>query len=115
MDNTMINVLEIADTVIYVKKFSITPGSRYIDEGPHSGQEFREKFLQPEFEKIINSDSKITIDLDGTIGFGTSWLEEVFGGLARTFDKNLVMEKLEFISKEEDYLIEDIQHYILNA
>lgn len=102
---------------IFVKDFSITPGSRYRDEGKkaHSGQEFREDFLEPKFLEIKDTNKKIIVNLDGTIGYGTSWLEEVFGGLARQFGHKLVLDKLEFISEEEDYLIEDIKQYINDA
>ena len=55
------------------------------------------------------------VDLDGTIGYGTSWLEEVFGGLARKFGVKRVMDKLLFKSEEEPYLIEDILGYIEDA
>ena len=102
---------------IYIKDFSITPGSRYRDEGKksHSGQEFREDFLEPNFKKIIDTDKKIIVNLDGTIGYGTSWLEEVFGGLARQYGNDVVGEKLLFISEEEPYLIDDIKQYIKDA
>jgi hypothetical protein len=107
MDNIIVNV----------KDFSITPGSRYRDEGKksHSGQEFREDFLQPNFEKIKDSDAKLIVNLDGTIGYGTSWLEEVFGGLARIFGNELVYSKIELISEEEPYLVDDIKQYIKDA
>jgi STAS-like domain of unknown function (DUF4325) len=102
---------------IYVKDFSITPGSRYIDEGKkaHSGQEFRENILDPKFKEILNTNNQIIVNLDGTIGYGTSWLEEVFGGLARIYGHKIVLEKLKFISEEEDYLIDDIIQYIKDA
>ncbi|MEI7583084.1 STAS-like domain-containing protein [Runella sp.] len=102
---------------VYVKEFSITPGSRYRTEGEkaHSGQEFREEFLEPKFLNVKDSDKKLIVNLDGTIGYGTSWLEEVFGGLARKYGHKLVSEKLEFISEEEEYLIDDIKQYIANA
>ncbi|WKW47294.1 DUF4325 domain-containing protein [Myroides sp. JBRI-B21084] len=104
------------EQIIRVRKFSITPGSRYKDEGPHSGEEFREKFLEVEFKKALAKKVKLIVDLDGTIGYGTSWLEEVFGGLVRSGFKASDVEKyLDFISNEEPYLIEDIQEYIANA
>lgn len=102
---------------IYVKEFSITPGSRELDEGKkaHSGEEFRINFLEPAFKDILKTDSKLIVNLDGTIGFGTSWLEEVFGGLARIYDKDIVKSKLVLISDEEPYLIDDINEYIEHA
>ena len=106
------------DTItIFVKNFSIVPGSRELDEGKkaHSGEEFRNVYLEPEFKKVLNNDSKLIVNLDGTIGYGTSWLEEVFGGLARTYGSEIVKKKLLFISEEEPYLIDDINEYIEDA
>ncbi len=101
--------------IIRVRDFSITPGSRYKDEGDFSGEEFRERFLEPSFEKALEIRKKILIDLDGTIGYGTSWLEEVFGGLARKYGIDKVIKLLDFKSDEEPYLIDDIKEYIKNA
>lgn len=106
------------DTItINIKDFSITPGSRYRDEGKkaHSGQEFREDFLEPKFKEALQSDKLLIVNLDGTIGYGTSWLEEVFGGLARNYGIEEVLNRIEFISEEEEYLIEDITQYIRDA
>lgn len=97
------------------EEFSITPGSRYPDEGNFSGQEFRENILIPKFKEAIESDSYLTVDLDGTLGYGTSFLEEVFGGLARVFSVNEVQKRIKIISTEEDYLIDDINEYIRDA
>lgn len=93
------------------KDFSITPGFRYITEGPDSGEEFRQKILEPLFQ---NKDTQypITINLDGVIGYATSFLEEAFGGLARKYGKTIVNNRLEFISNDEPLLIEEIRDYI---
>lgn len=111
------DILVMKEIRVNVKDFSITPGSRYRDEGlkAHSGQEFREGFLEPIFENKENDNSIIVVNLDGTIGYGTSWLEEVFGGLARKFGNDLVLSKIHFISDEEPYLIDDVKEYIKNA
>lgn len=97
---------------IYIKNFSITPGPRYRDEGEFSGQQFREDVLDKFFSEQ-EKDSRIEIILDGTLGYGTSFLEEVFGGLARKYGSAQVKEKIiKIISEEEPYLIEDIEGYI---
>lgn len=103
--------------ILFVKKFSITPGSRYKEEGKkaHSGEEFREDFLEPSFSAAEKNNVKLIVNLDGTIGYGTSWLEEVFGGLARKVGKDKVLNRIEFISEEEPYLVDDIKQYIKDA
>lgn len=94
-----------------VNDFTDTPGARYYDDGDFSGQEFRDKFIIPNF----NNYKKIQINLDGTEGYATSFLEEAFGGTARIFGIEETAKKLEFISREEPDLLEEIKEYILDA
>lgn len=95
------------------KDFSETPGAR--SEGNFSGEEFYKGFLKPCFEEALNKDEILIIDLDGTIGYGTSFLDEAFGSLSRDFGKEVVLERIKFISNEEPYLTEEIKHYINEA
>lgn len=97
------------------KSFSLTPGPRYREEGPFSGEQFREEVLLPAFDKAVSEREKLTINLDGTAGYGTSFLEEVFGGLARIREEASVIQTLEIISTEEPYLLNDIAGYIREA
>lgn len=101
-------------TINISKDYSSTPGARFRTDGPFSGEEFREKFLEKYFTDPCNQE-KITIILDGTSGYGTSFLEEAFGGLARKFSKKQCLDKLEFVSNEEPLLIEEIKQYIADA
>lgn len=96
--------------------FSDTPGPRYIAEGPFSGEKFREDILYPKLKEVIDKNEKLVVDLDGTQGYGTSFLEESFGGLIRnnSLPIAVINQHIEVISKEEPYLINDIEEY-LNA
>lgn len=93
------------------------PGPRYIKEGENSGELFRQTVLYPAFKKALEEGKKLIVDLDGTSGYGTSFLEESFGGLIREEKMSFetIMANLKLISEEEDYLIEDIHHYINDA
>ena len=59
------------------------PGGRYPEEGPKSGQEFREEWLLPRFLAARAAGATLTVSLDGVEGYATSFLEEAFGGLVR--------------------------------
>lgn len=100
---------------VKVSDFSITPGARKKEEGKSSGEEFRDEFLKPYFEKALAQNKQLVVNLDGTMGYGTSWLEEVFGGLTRRYDKDKVLKTLTFISKEQPKLIPYVKKYIENA
>ena len=88
--------------------FSETPGGRFITYGRYSGEEFRINFLEENFD----NDEIIEINLDGTYGYPVSFLEEAFGGLARKYGSEYVLSKLDFISKEDPFLIDEIKEYI---
>jgi hypothetical protein len=101
-------------TINIAKDFTKTPGARYKADGPFSGEEFRETFLEKYFDDIGNQ-CKITVILDGAEGYATSFLEEAFGGLARKYGKKRCLERLEFISNEDRLLIDEIKMYIGNS
>lgn len=92
--------------------FSQTPGPRYIKEGGFSAELFLEKVLEDKFKEAIRENKKILVDLDGTLGYATSFLEETFGGLARKYGSEKVEKIISFKSQEEPWLIDDIQSYI---
>lgn len=65
---------------ISILDFSEFPGGRYREDGPNSGQRFREEFLAPALQEY----QTVSVDLDGAMGYGSSFLEEAFGGLVRS-------------------------------
>lgn len=99
------------------KDFSRTPGSRYISEGPHSGEQFRADVLTPVVAKALAAKGELFVDLDGTAGYGTSFLEEAFGGLIRTnvISGPELLRILKLKSDQEPYLIDDVLEYINDA
>lgn len=112
----MISTLERSVTTINIAtQFSEVPGPRSRDEGPDSGQEFLETLLLPAFREAVENKGKVYINLDGTEGYATSFLESSFGGLARMYNPEQVLQILEFKSDEEPYLIEEIKIYIREA
>lgn len=94
--------------------YTKTPGFRHKSQGEFSGEDFREKFLE-EYFIDPNDDRVIEIDLDGGLGYATSFLEEAFGGLARKFPNSNCIDRIKIISTEEPYLVEDIMSYIRDS
>lgn len=62
--------------------FSKYPLGRDDGDGVFNGEKFRKEFLVP----ALNSSSKVNVYLDGPRGYGSSFLEEAFGGLVRKED-----------------------------
>jgi len=60
-------------------EYSDTPAGRYRTDGPFSGERFRDEMLLP----ALRENDSVEVNLDGVVGFGSSFLEEAFGGLVR--------------------------------
>jgi len=99
------------------RDFSKTPGPRYEKEGDFAGELFRKTILFPKYEEAESNDLPLVVDLDGTAGFGTSFLEEAFGGLIR--ENNVPLAKLKsrmtVKSDEEPDLLEEVESYMTRA
>lgn len=54
------------------KDFSDTPWGRYHDDGPVSGERFREEFLKP----ALKEGEKVCVSIDDAEGYGSSFLDE---------------------------------------
>lgn len=91
-------------------EFSRHPAGRFITDGPYSGQLFRELIL----ERIMQSGERTIIDLDGARGYGSSFLEEAFGGLARKYPLNKIKSVITLHSRDKN-LTERIEQYMRNA
>lgn len=90
------------------RDFSKYPAGRYLEDGPASGQLFRDKFLIP----ALKESKIIRIELDGTRGYGSSFLEEAFGGAVReNFSPEIVKQTFTLISDDQS-LVEEIRDYI---
>lgn len=90
---------------IRVADHSPSPGGRYIKDGDFSGEWFRNEFLVPSLrEAVINNDT-VTVELAGTSGYGSSFLEEAFGGLIRMryFEPKVVRDRLRIVASSALY------------
>ena len=93
------------------KEYTKTPGGRFKKDGEFSGQDFRDTILIPEYRKAIENNEVLRIILDGGYGYGSSFLEESFGGLVRKLGK-IDIDKIEIVSEEEPQLVNDIKQYM---
>lgn len=98
-------------------EFSRIPGARYPEEGDYSGKDFRTNILLPRLKTAIENGEKLTIDLDGTAGLGTSFLEESFGGLIREdgIPYHQIKETIILISLDDPDYISEINSYLEDA
>ena len=95
------------------RDFSPNPGPRYIRQGANSGELLRRKLL-----RIVRAaGGKIRIDLDGTKGMGSSFLDEAFGGLVRNegVDRERLLKQLDLRSSVDPSYVDEIRDSIQRA
>lgn len=100
-------------SVVKITDFSPFPAGRYIDDGPYSGQAFRDNVLIPN----LNENDVVKVDLSGAFGFGSSFLEEAFGGLVRAghFTLKMLKQRLKIESEDDPMVVDEIWYYIQSA
>lgn len=95
--------------------FSKYPAGRFVDDGDYNGTTFREKHLIPALE----NNPKVCVVFDGVAGFGSSFLEEAFGGLVHTenLSKNFLDKHMEITTSEPELkiFVEIAQRFIDDA
>jgi hypothetical protein len=102
------------------RDFSPYPAGRFSTDGDFNGEIFREKILVPKLKETISRGAaeKLIIDIDGVRSFGSSFLEEAFGGLIRLkhFTKKEVLNRIEIRTKKtrfhfyKDLITDIIKH-----
>ncbi len=96
---------------IYIKDFSKFPGPRFSELGDFSGEDFRDNHLIPALEK-----DDVEVNLDGVFGYGSSFLEEAFGGLVRKkVDTRRVLNLKENLVCNDKSIISEVKFYIDEA
>jgi len=94
------------------RDFTRFPVGRYIRNGTTSGEGFRERFL----EIPIAKGEHVKVEFDGTVGYGSSFLEEAFGGLVRKLGlKSEVVLSLLTLESSDASICEEVKDYILQA
>lgn len=99
-------------TIDLAKEFNIRPFGRYRKDGDRSAEVFREDLLLP----ALLAHDHVTVDLGGTNFYGSSFLEEVFGGLVRKgFTKEQLDQKLTVLHDKLPSVVTEVKKYIREA
>lgn len=100
-------------TIKVAKDFYDELIGRFPSDSDYNGERFRNEYLIPSLRDF----DKVTVDFDGVEGYGSSFLDEAFGGLihASNLSKTDVLNRLHLVSNEDESLIEEILEYINKA
>lgn len=96
-----------------IANWTLYPGSRHRSWGPCSAEEYVEDVLRPEVEKAFQSGRKIVIDLDGTLFYFISFIDEVFGSLVQMHGIEWVKKYVTIKSDERPWLVQEAKDAML--
>lgn len=94
------------------RDYSPYPGPRFAKQGKYSGEKFREVLVE-----ALRKHEHVVVDLDGTTGFGSSFLDEAFGGLVRAegMDPSELSRRLTVKSNQDSSYGEEVRESISQA
>lgn len=105
-------------TISIADDYSRYPGPRYEADGPFSGEVFRDKKLAVALREAMEAGGTVTVILDGVAGYGSSFLEESFGGLLRVgFSHQDIREHLRVVARTGRFQhhAKTVERYISDA
>jgi hypothetical protein len=102
-------------SISVARDFSPFPAGRFMEDGPFNGEKFRKEILLP----ALKENERVEIEIDDVSGYGSSFLEEAFGGLVRVegFKPDEVLNKIQINFDNTSFEIykEEIIDYIKSA
>ncbi|MGO9263991.1 MAG: STAS-like domain-containing protein [Candidatus Binataceae bacterium] len=119
MERAVVMLQEGEMVAIRIADHARSPGGRYVKDGPYSGEWFRDQILAEPLRMAVKTGDVLEVELDKTSGYGSSFLEEAFGGLIR---KRIVTSEearkyLRIVAKSSLYLPYKVlaERYLKNA
>lgn len=87
--------------VVNIAAYTEYPGLRNCDLSDKSGEDFYHTVLNKAFKEALDAGENLIVNLDGTAGYASSFLDEAFGNLIYDYTKEKVSNTLQIISTEE--------------
>lgn len=102
-----------AATINVRSDFAERPFGRYPKHGPYNGEVFRDKHLIP----ALRESERVVVILDGVKVYGSSFLEEAFGGLVRRegLTPQQFAARVEIVSHDNPTLPTEIKQYVAES
>ncbi len=88
-------------TISILNDYSEYPGLRHCSISEASGEDFYHKFLNKAFKEALEKDEILQVNLDGTGGYASSFLDEAFGNLVYDFTLEEVKKRIKIVSEQE--------------
>lgn len=86
-----------------LEDFSEFPNLRHCSISDNSGEAFYHQVLNKAFKEAYETGEKLSVNLDATAGYASSFLDEAFGNLVYDFTLDVVNSRIEIISYQEPH------------
>ena len=86
-----------------LENFSEFPGLRHCSISENSGEQFYHQVLNKEFANAYELKIILTVNLDNTAGYASSFLDEALGNLVYDFTLYIVEKYIKIISTQEPH------------
>ena len=96
------------NTKLVLREWTRYPGGRFRIDGEHSGQEFREDFLEP----LIRKGGNIEIDFNGIFTVGWSFLDEALGFYFNELGESEFRKRFLIIADDDPDILRELETVI---
>lgn len=100
-------------TTLRIADFTKYPGGRYKRISKFSGEEYRDDILLP----ALKNNDMVVVEMDGVAGYGSSFLDELFGGVVRKMKWHSINDfdaHIQLHSKDRTF-IDEVRGYVNEA
>lgn len=107
-----VSVMTTETTIDVAAEFSDMPYGRNSKDGKYNGEAFRKQKLLP----ALSEYDLVKVDLNGTLGCGSSFTDEAFAGLVayEGFTADEVLSRVQIIYQYQS-IVNNIKRYIMDA
>lgn len=94
------------------RDFSPIPGGIDEQQTEYSATVFLETILRPKVIQAKKRNEPLEIDLDGCMGYPTSFIKESFAKLAQEMEDPTIFDNVKFISQDQPGLVDYIMKLV---
>ena len=95
--------------LIKLSDYTTTPGGRLKHCGPFSGEEWKDRVVEPAFISCRDNKQVLMIDFDNVVGVPMSFLDEAVAKMIKKYPDVVY----EIICNDDPYLKADIRHCLM--
>ncbi|GMV52781.1 MAG: DUF4325 domain-containing protein [Chlorobi bacterium] len=98
-----------SESMIRVRDWTIHPGPRYKSLGSYSAELYLEEVLDNAIKEAEEHGTRFTVDLDGVLGYGPSFIDGSFGEIARRKGRKFFEQHFKVTTTMFAYALDELE------